>query len=425
MDSKRFDSWTRNRALRLSRRDALKVMGAGGAAAALPAVRPAAILAQSTCSLTIHSETAGGPSAPAAYDGVLQFSLGADGSFTQATFTPTSGSAQPVTGQATGRAIDIEITLPGNETLALSGAAAQPLDRCSGDIAGVLTGPQPGDLGAWQATAKGGATGTSTSPGSSTTGTGSSGSSGQSSLSCPPPQTTCGQNCCPGGATCTDSNQGLCACPTGTEQCGVNCVPSCSDGQSLELDTCTCPAPEAACIQNQQTCQNHGQCCSGYCGGGTCFDCAGKVCGDFGCIDPNKDSQNCGNCGNVCILPQVCANGVCGCGPDDTPCIDDSECCSQVCFASNTCKTCSNIMSSGSGLDPMPMTFCGPGICADLRIDINNCGTCGNVCPRTSGGIVCDNGVCHDINNDADYCGFAGAPCASGQICHLGDCINA
>jgi hypothetical protein len=421
MDSKRFDNWTRNRALRLSRRDALRVMGVGGAAAALPAVLPEAAIAQSTCSLTIHAETAGGPSAPTTYDGTLQITLASDGSFSQATFTPSSGGgAQSATGQATGRAIDIEIALPGNQTLALSGAGAQPIERCTGDVAGILSGPQPGDLGAWQATATGGASGGSTSSGSSTSGAGSSGSTGPSSGNCPAPQIACGQNCCPGGATCTDQNQGLCACPSGTEQCGTNCVKSCSDGQSLDLDTCTCPGPEAACIQNQQTCQNHGQCCSGYCGGGTCFDCSGKVCGDFGCIDPSKDSQNCGNCGNVCVYPKVCSGGVCGCAPDQTPCIDHSECCSQLCFAGSVCTTCSDVTAG----DGTPLTFCAAGSCVDLRTDIDNCGACGKVCPRTSGGIVCEAGVCHDINNDADFCGFGHVTCPAGQICHFGDCVN-
>src|SRR5690606_19400328 len=106
--------------------------------------------------------------------------------------------------------------------------------------------------------------------------------------------------------------------PSGTEQCGNTCVPSCPDGQFVDLDTCTCPPPAAPCTPNTQSCANHGQCCSGYCAGGTCFDCAGKVCGDFGCIDPNRDNQNCGNCGTVCVPPQVCTGGVCGCSPDST-----------------------------------------------------------------------------------------------------------
>ncbi|MCA9860054.1 MAG: twin-arginine translocation signal domain-containing protein, partial [Thermomicrobiales bacterium] len=58
MDAKRFDTWTRNRARRLSRRDALRLVGAGGAVAALPILESNA-LAQGPCSLIIHAETAG------------------------------------------------------------------------------------------------------------------------------------------------------------------------------------------------------------------------------------------------------------------------------------------------------------------------------------------------------------------------------
>ena len=368
--------------------------------------------------MTLRAEIAAGPSAPATFDGTLEFTLDSDGMLTNAVFSQGSDRF-PVSGVAAGRAVDLQIELGAGEVLILSGVAGEPLVDCPTAAAGLASGPQPGDLGGWQAS--GSNTGGTIAP--ALTGTGSSGSTGQSSLSCPPPQTVCGQNCCPGGASCTDANQGLCACPSGAEQCKSNCVPSCTDGQPLDLDTCTCPAPEAECIPNQQTCQNHGQCCSGYCGGGTCFDCVGKVCGEFGCIDPSRDSQNCGNCGTVCVAPQVCNNGVCGCASDGTACTLDTECCSQVCYASNTCETCSNVMSSGPGAPSAPMTFCGPGICADLRIDINNCGACFRVCPAPLGSAVCDAGVCHDINNDADYCGFAAEVCGPGKICRFGDCV--
>ncbi len=417
MDPRRFDTWTRNRALRLSRRDALRLVGATGAASILPAMQGDA-LAQSGCSLTVHAETLAGPTAPTAYDGTLQFTLASDGSFVNATFTSATGASFPASGWATGRAFDMAITLAGNQTLSFSGTGEQPISTCPKLVAGIVSGPQPGDLGAWETTASQ-PVGSSASTGTSGASTGSStAGSGQSTLSCPAPQTACGQNCCPGGATCTNVTQGLCACPNGTEQCGVQCVPSCPDGQSLDLDTCTCPDQEAACIQNQQACQNHGQCCSGYCGGGTCFDCSGKVCGEFGCIDPSRDSQNCGNCGVTCISPQVCANGVCGCGPDGTPCISGAECCSQLCFV-GTCTTCSDVTTGGGD----PLTFCGQDICVILDTDIDHCGACFNACPRTSGGIVCDIGVCHDINNDADYCGFGHVVCDPGKICRFGDCV--
>lgn len=399
MDSKRFDNWTRNRARRLSRRDALRLAGAGGASAVLAAHAPDT-LAQPTCTLAVHGETIGGPSSPATYDGTLQFTIGQDGALTQASFTPAGGAPAPASGSLTGRAIDFELTLPGNQVIAFAGAGDQPIAICQGIAAGLFSGPQPGDIGGWQSTAS--SSGLSSAPssggGQSTAGSGATSGSGGNT----------------GGSGST-------GCPNGTEQCGNNCVPSCSGGQSLDLDTCTCPPPEPACIQNQQTCQNHGQCCSGYCGGGTCFDCAGIVCGDFGCVDPSKDSQNCGSCGTVCVYPRVCAGGVCGCAPDDTPCVDHSECCSQYCDVFGTCTTCSNVTSS----DGTPYTFCAAGSCVDLRIDINNCGACGRVCQGQSGGLVCVTGNCHDINNDADYCGFSGQPCAPGQICHFGDCINA
>lgn len=355
MDSKRFDSWTRNRALRLSRRNALKLMGAGGAAAALPAVASDA-LAQGPCSLTIHGQTDGGPSAGATYDGTLQFSIGSDGALTQATFTQSGGGSQSVTGRAVGRAIDFEVSLGGNQMLTFSGAASQPLSACQGAAAGTLDGPQPGDLGAWQTTGISGGSGSSSSSGGqtssgSTSGSGSSGSSssgsgsgsgsgnggggGGSTLNCPAPQTACGPNCCPGFGVCLDANQGICACPDGSIQCGFTCVQDCTDeNEFLNLDTCQCEmTQEPACIDNGNGCANHGQCCSGYCAGGTCQSCGGKVCGDFGCVDTSRDSQNCGNCGVVCVAPNgLCLGGVCGCiGLGQGGCSFDSDCCNNNC----------------------------------------------------------------------------------------------
>jgi hypothetical protein len=412
MNARRFDSWTRNRALRLSRRDALRLVGATGAVSALPQLAAPA-LAQTTCSLTIHAETAAGPSAPIAYDGVLQFELESNGAFTRATFTHSGGSGLAVTGQATGRSIDFQFDLGSDQTLTFAGAGAQPAATCPFDAAGLFSGPQPGDLGGWRATS-----GSASSAAAPATSSQSPNSSAQgSTLSCPPPQTGCGQNCCPGGATCTDAATGICACPDGSVQCGSRCVQDCPGGQTLDLDTCQCPN----CVEINGTCAGHDDCCSGYCGGGTCFECTGIVCGSFGCVDPNRDNLNCGGCGNVCPAPQVCADGSCGCGPAKTPCVNHNECCSLYCNVFFECQDCSTRVYS----DGTVSTFCGEGICVNLTSDIDHCGACFRACPRTSGGIVCDAGVCHDINSDPNYCGFAAEVCGPGKICHLGDCINA
>ncbi len=152
MDSNRFDRWTRNFARRLSRRDALRLAGAGGASAALASTALPA-LAQTTCSLQVHGETVTGPSAPGTFDGVLTFTTGDDGVFTQASYTPKGKIDRTATGRATGRAIDFQPALGGKQHISFSGAAEQPLERCQGAVAGVFSGPEPGDLGGWQATA--------------------------------------------------------------------------------------------------------------------------------------------------------------------------------------------------------------------------------------------------------------------------------
>jgi len=98
MDARRFDAWTRNLSLRLNRRDALRLMGAGSAAAALSEFDSDA-LAQSTCTLTIHAETNGGPSAPAVFDSTLHLTLGADGSFMLRSRRRPAAPNQPAAGR--------------------------------------------------------------------------------------------------------------------------------------------------------------------------------------------------------------------------------------------------------------------------------------------------------------------------------------
>ena len=83
------------------------------------------------------------------------------------------------------------------------------------------------------------------------------------------------------------------------------------------------------------------------------------------------------------------------------------------------------------------------GVCLDLQNDVNNCGSCGNVCPEGQTGYVagctegncfymreracssglssCD-GTCVDKSSDPNNCGACGNTCASGQICFNGTC---
>jgi hypothetical protein len=304
MDSNRFDRWTRNFAHRLSRRDALRLAGAGGASATL-ATHALPALAQAGCSLQIHAETVAGPSSPAAYDGSLSFTIGDDGAFTQASFTPNGGQALPATGRATGRAIDFLVTFEGNQLVSFAGTAAQPLASCQGEVAGTFSGPQPGDLGGWQATTGAGA-----------------------AASAPKNQPTTGGQSATGGQSTTGS------------------APASTGGQSADS--------AGSCSPDQTPCQTDAECCNGFCdhASGSCATCNGLVCGTIGCVDPTSDRKNCGACGNACPdNAGACVDGACVCLPDGAACTVPAECCGLLCPEGRDLCGCSQIGEKCAGID--------------------------------------------------------------------------
>jgi len=349
MDANRFDAWTRNRAFRFSRRSALRLIGAGGAVTVLPLPEPR-VLAQGACSLAMHAETIAGPSAPAVYDGTLQFTLGADGAFIQASFISAAGT-RPVAGRATGRAVDFDVILAGNQVVAFSGTADQPVSLCQGAMAGLLAGPQPGDIGGWQANGR---------------------------AAVPPP---------------TAGASASAACPDGSILCGGACVSACPQGQSLDTGSCSCFSPPPACLDLQSPCSDNGQCCSGFCTDGECRTCGGIECGGA-CIDPSIDPQNCGGCGVVCSGD--CVDGMCAtaCLPDGAPCQSTSDCCSPGCNGTCGCGRLGQSCNEDAGFfccDGTPV-ICFAGACCILNGF--PCSADADCCDYIAGNGSCTNGVC-------------------------------
>ena len=133
----------------------LAALGRGGADARLPAIQAA------TCRLTIVATVHLGPSAgvvlsgstPGELRGDLEFAVGDDGVVDSARLRLADGTEFPVVGQVTGRAVHLPVEVAADRTLILVGTAAQDLSDCTGPVDGLLTGPQPGDLGDWHATA--------------------------------------------------------------------------------------------------------------------------------------------------------------------------------------------------------------------------------------------------------------------------------
>src|SRR4051812_38606000 len=88
VDGRRFDALSRTIAIRRSRRDAVRNMGLGGAAAGVLAalgVRGASAATKS-CSLDIVATTSVGPSKKVAYEGTLNLEIGEDGAVDDGSF---------------------------------------------------------------------------------------------------------------------------------------------------------------------------------------------------------------------------------------------------------------------------------------------------------------------------------------------------
>ena len=276
-------------------------------------------------------------------------------------------------------------------TFVLVGTAEQPLNRCTGAVHGLLTGPLPGDLGDWHATAAAGGTGSGTAPTPSPTP--SPAPTVPSEQSCLAGLTRCGSVCvdlssdldncgacgeiCESGLVPVECRSGVCeraSCPVGIEYCGA--ADLCRD---LSSDPEHCGACGNACS-------------SGVCSGGVCqsvpianipLDEAPPdqtscppglvLCGDgMGvCVDVGFDPANCGSCGATCVGGERCEFGVCvpsvpiadiplDEAPPDSPCLPG-------------------------------LVHCGGGVCVDIFIDSFNCGGCGIICQFPQG---CQGGVC-------------------------------
>ena len=112
--------------------------------------------------------------------------------------------------------------------------------------------------------------------------------------------------------------------------------------------------------------------------GPTCGDdiCdSGETCEEDSCCSGvekwlDTDEYNCGTCGNICDLDQVCEGG---------ECVEYVVCGDSLCGAGETCAA----------------DNCCDGDYTDLENDELNCGWCGNVCGDDE---TCEDDMCRDTN---------------------------
>jgi hypothetical protein len=210
-------------------------------------------------------------------------------------------------------------------------------------------------------------------------------------------------------------------------------------------------------------------------GGGGCPDNFADCDGDLsnGCeVDTQGDAQNCGACGQGCVLDHAtaaCGAGLCkvsACDTDYADCDGDPANGCEVFLQGDAshCGACSNACPTPSGANAVCIGGkCGASNCSaplencdmsldgscevDLSTDAQNCSACGQACSFANAASACDNSACvlaacnmnyQDCNKDpvdgcesnshvdASNCGSCGKACSFPNgvpACAGGSCV--
>jgi hypothetical protein len=318
--------------------------------------------ATSTCSLHIFAKTSAGPHKGTTYTGDLNMKIDDKGAIDSGSFDTDDGASHKLVGQATGRAINLRITLDDGKVLALDGTADIDLLLCRGDVSGTFGGPSDTDIGTWRTADKsaGNANSSGSNSGGSTSGGSSTNSGGGSTNSGGGSSGGGGQTSGGGGGDSSGGDSGGGGgggCASGVVCGGVCCEPA----PGLSADNITC---------NQGFCECTYSCASAGCGGGDGF--IVNTCGS----DPQP------HCHSECNVSSDNGCGDMTCGDGQT--LDVDSC------------TCIDDNGGGGGGCVNPFVNCGDNqnpICVDTTSDAENCGGCGNVCPSGQ----CIEGNCTDV----------------------------
>lgn len=173
MDSHRFDGLSKYVGRRLSRRSALRGIGAGGAAAALMSDvvtrhalaedgTPAAIDADTQlCVIPFEATVRSGPNEGLTLEGFLGLGIRPDGSVENGALAQPEGETLSVVGQVNGRAVNLMITVAdGRYAFGVGTSELDFREACRagvesgmysavGQMGGPFVGPQTGDSGDW------------------------------------------------------------------------------------------------------------------------------------------------------------------------------------------------------------------------------------------------------------------------------------
>lgn len=200
--------------------------------------------------------------------------------------------------------------------------------------------------------------------------------------------------------------------------CGIHGVCELGGRCDCAANYLDCDAAVAGCetpITDPNHCGNCETACPAVtpvCDGGTCQNgCAGLMRCQDSCVDTDVDPENCGGCGELVGLNQICVAGQpqCAAGYDD--CDDDpKDCETNTQTDSLHCSACGAACKAGA--------ICDAGSCICAPSTPNDCGSSCEQC--------CDDSQCSDGDSctvdscDDGVCAPAGQECASGGNCCAG-----
>jgi len=240
-----------------------------------------------------------------------------------------------------------------------------------------------------------------------------------------------GSICINSGSSCSTTSGGVC------------CTGVCTNG-TCSSTTTFCKTPSTACTLNTECCSNHclngscssqqcvdvgascssnADCCTATCTNGTCATIPGQTCGVIGQACTSGTGCCSTNCqGGVCVRAYSCqANG--------DICLQNSDCCGNVCSAAGggagVCLAISGGGGGGCTQDGNPCSS-GTGCCSRVCVDpgsgatvcqpVDGCRLTGDFCLSTNaccGGGVNPNGT---VQCRPDAVGSG--RCDNGQACN-------
>jgi PKD repeat protein len=230
-----------------------------------------------------------------------------------------------------------------------------------------------------------------------------------------PDDVCCNEVCTPRIASndCCGTSCGGCEFCGPTAPGNSGCLPLCTPRQSCVDNVCVCPAgehdcPGDRCVDLQRDSRNCGECgvqCTTFignetCDQGKCCPLGTRNCGQT-CVDTRTDARNCGSCGvncsgGACVAGQCCPQGA-SCGG---ACVDLQR---DVNHCGSCTNRCATDVQNNQDCVGGQCVYCSPGLrscgtgvgCVNLQTDARNCGGCGVDCTRVSGGAAtCIEGLC-------------------------------